>query len=68
MMQGNKNISCIYAKSTFEGTGKTTLQKFIFTLGYPSTCKGKSDHLKGQHLLKNHAQITLLYILNRLTL
>jgi len=51
MTQGNKNISCIYAKSTFEGTGKSTLPEFLseFILGYQLTCKGKSDHLKGQH-------------------
>jgi hypothetical protein len=32
MTQGNKNISCIYAISTFEGTGKSTLPEFLSEL------------------------------------
>jgi hypothetical protein len=50
MVKGNKNSSYIYAKGA-EGIGKSTLVDFIteFVIGVDMTCKGKSDHLKGQH-------------------
>jgi len=50
MIKGIKNKSCIYIKSS-QGTGKSTLPEFIrdFVIGKEITCKGKSDHLKGQH-------------------
>ena len=53
MVKGNKNKSCIYAKGE-EGIGKSTLMDFIteHVIGVPLTCKGKSDHLKGQHNLQ----------------
>ena len=51
MVQGNKNISCIYNKHVLEGTGKSTLTEFIaeYVMGYELSVKGKSDHLKGDH-------------------
>ena len=53
MVRGNKNKSCLYAKS-LQGTGKSTLPEFIrdYVIGSDITCKGKADHLKGQHNLQ----------------
>jgi hypothetical protein len=53
MVKGNKNKTCIYAKS-LQGAGKSTLPEFIrdHVIGRDITCKGKADHLKGQHNLQ----------------
>ena len=53
MSKGIKNKSCIYAKS-LQGTGKSTLPEFLrdWVIGRDCTCKGKSDHLMGQHNLQ----------------
>lgn len=53
MVRGNKNKTCIYAKS-LQGAGKSTLPEFIrdHVIGRDITCKGKADHLKGQHNLQ----------------
>ena len=50
MVKGNKNRSCLYAKGP-EGIGKSTLIDIIFefVIGSSLCCKGKADHLKGQH-------------------
>lgn len=50
MVRGNKNKSCIYGKGD-EGVGKSTLPDFIrdYVIGKNLWCKGKADHLKGQH-------------------
>ena len=53
MSKGIKNKSCIYAKS-LQGTGKSTLPEFLrdWVIGRDCSCKGKSDHLMGQHNLQ----------------
>jgi len=53
MVKGNKNKTCIYAKS-LQGAGKSTLPEFIrdHVIGRDISCKGKADHLKGQHNLQ----------------
>ena len=53
MVKGNKNKSCLYAKAS-QGVGKSTLIEFLrdHVIGLPLTCKGKTDHLKGQHNLQ----------------
>jgi hypothetical protein len=53
MVKGNKNKTCIYAKC-LQGVGKSTLLEFIrdHVIGRDITCKGKADHLKGQHNLQ----------------
>lgn len=53
MVRGNKNKTCIYAKC-LQGAGKSTLLEFIrdHVIGRDITCKGKADHLKGQHNLQ----------------
>jgi hypothetical protein len=53
MVKGKKNKTCIYAKCV-QGAGKSTLPEFIrdWVIGRDVTCKGKSDHLKGQHNLQ----------------
>lgn len=50
VIKGEKNQSCLYAKS-IEGVGKSTLREFIrnYVMGIGLYCKGKSEHLKGQH-------------------
>lgn len=50
MIKGNKNRTCIYAKGP-EGIGKSTLIDILFeyVIGQALCCKGKADHLKGQH-------------------
>ena len=53
MVKGNKNKSCLNAKAS-QGVGKSTLIEFLrdHVIGLPLTCKGKTDHLKGQHNLQ----------------
>ena len=50
MIRGNKNKSCLYAKGP-EGIGKSTLIDIFYdyVIGKNLCCKGKADHLKGQH-------------------
>jgi len=50
MCRGNKNKSCLYAKGP-EGIGKSTLVDILYdyVIGSNLCCKGKADHLKGQH-------------------
>lgn len=53
MVKGHKNKTCLYVKG-LQGIGKSTIPEFIrdFVIGKNVTCKGKSDHLKGQHNLQ----------------
>ncbi len=53
MVRGNKNKTSIYAKC-LQGLGKSTLIEFIrdHVIGRDICCKGKADHLKGQHNLQ----------------
>ena len=51
--QGKKNTICPFLKGD-QGIGKTTFVEFLvdFAFGKSVCCKGKSDHLKGQHNLQ----------------
>jgi hypothetical protein len=62
MVKGKKNKSCIYAKGE-EGIGKSTLIDFIrdYVIGRDLYCKGKADHLKGQHNLQLLGKILVVF-------
>jgi hypothetical protein len=62
VVKGNKNKSCIYAKGA-EGIGKSTLLDFIteYVMGTEITCKGKADHLKGQHNLQLLGKLLVVF-------
>ena len=53
MVKGKRNCTCLYVKA-LQGVGKSTLPEFIrdYVIGKDITCKGKTDHLKGQHNLQ----------------
>jgi hypothetical protein len=50
MVKKNKNSTCLIVRGD-QGIGKSTFIDFFrdWVLGIKSTCKGKTDHLKGQH-------------------
>ena len=61
-IKGNKNKSCLYAKS-IEGVGKSTLPEFLrdYAMGNELFLKGKSDHLKGQHNMQMLGKILVVF-------
>jgi len=62
MVNGVKNMSCLYAKS-IEGVGKSTLPDFIreYVIGSSISLKGKADHLKGQHNLEMLGRLFVVF-------
>jgi hypothetical protein len=62
MVKGIKNSSCLYAKGG-EGIGKSTLTDFIrdYVIGRNAYCKGKADHLKGQHNMQLLGKIFVVF-------
>ncbi len=62
MIKGIKNSSCLYAKGA-EGIGKSTLTNFVrdHVIGKSAYCKGKADHLKGQHNMQLLGKISVVF-------
>jgi hypothetical protein len=62
MIKGNKNNSCIYAKGE-EGIGKSTFIDFIYeyVIGEDLCCKGKADHLKGEHNMQLLGKLLVVF-------
>lgn len=62
MIKGIRNQSVLYAKGD-EGIGKSTLTDFLrdYVIGLPLYCKGKADHLFGQHNLQLMGKLLVVF-------
>ena len=60
--QGKKNSICLFLKGD-QGIGKSTFLEFLvpFVFGQSVCCKGKSDHLKGEHNLQLLGKILVYF-------